>query len=405
MSLKLENYFFASRENDLELNKWLLGYSVFISLYIIFWVEYYLFFQWIVIGALVIFNFLAFKFRGFFIRINVLILSLLVSPILNSLLYPLDSNYQRLTILIVALFIISLSYISLLRITKLFIIINILFCLISAGIYIFKGFEFNRSDNPPISNLVTAQDCNKDIFIIILDGFPSKEMIKKYKGPDSKFLSFLEKSGFSKKPTLSKYTDTDQSLPNIFSGSIFQHATQFETKDIPIMKNLIPGNYLKKYALKNNYELSLYSLFVEEDNNQIKRYYGRGGAFPLFINWFIDRFFLFVDPSLRMGNITNKETYELNDRYYSNLKNDLGKTKKQIVVCHFLTFHGAFYGHDFDNIFRENIKYADDIGIKAISAICNAKPKAKIIVLSDHGERNATVTKKDSYQGILYIKN
>ncbi|WP_199117160.1 hypothetical protein [Pedobacter sp. ASV28] len=270
--------------------------------------------------------------------------------------------------------------------------------------YYSTSFLFKYGKNPPpISTIVNDKDANKDIYIIILDAFSSKEVLKKYFNCESRLLAYLGENGFQEHRSLSKYINTAQSLPNIFSGAVFDQKTAYKTKDIEQMQQLLPGRYLNNFAAKYEYQLKFSSFIIDKENNQLKKIFGRGSDFTIYFFSLTDRFMLYFFPSGKSSN--NKGIHEIANQNIISIKKTLNQKAKNLSVHHFLTFHSAYFDKGFKESFIENLNEADEIGISIVQLILAQKPKAKIVILSDHAERGPEFDKKDSYKGILYIKN
>lgn len=290
-----------------------------------------------------------------------------------------------------------------LELTKILIVVNVIFCLYLIPKYYYTKFKFSKKQNPSIAKLITPDDQHKDIFIILLDGFPSNEVLKNYFNLQSKFTIELKNKGFKEFPSVSKYLYTDQSLPNIFSGIEFAGASSaYRLKDLNKMKSFLPGEYLKNFSENYHYILHFNSLLIDKNNNHTKSYFGRGADFNVYAFSLVDRILIKI---FKKENQENIEVSYMINQVFKALNNDLQHQNKQLNFYHFLTFHTLHYDSSYHDQIKSQLLSADRIGIKAVNMILKYKPNAKIVVLSDHGIRPPLIEEKDSNKGILYIKN
>lgn len=313
-----------------------------------------------------------------------------------------DRLLKLLVMIVIASIILLVKSPKLFSITKILFFINVIFCLFTFFNFYHSKFEFSEDNNPQIAQLISQKDADKDIYIIMLDGFPDQEVLSKYFNYQSGFLKYLAQNGYKKGKSLSKYSSTFQSVPNIFSGVNFNNQPSFSTKDIDKMKTLLPGNFLQNFSFKYQYQLHFTSLLIDSSNPTTKLAFGRGTDFSLYGYSLIDRLFKLIP---HYQDSYDLEFGELNNHNLILINQALDSKKKQLNFYHFLTFHTPYF---FLNNKERVIKMAEDagnIGLKAVELIHQKKPNAKIIIFSDHGERSPMIDKKDYLKGILYIKN
>lgn len=348
---------------------------------------------------------LSFFFTGsWLLRFRLLLIFTLANPLLNSLSYSFEQKGFKIAfILVFALVPLVVNSKKLLHLFTVFTITNMVFCCFLMATYFSTSFTFNTSQKlPSIAKIIAKDDANKDIFILILDAFSSKDVMKKYFNSESKFLNYLDHNGFKEMPPLSKYPHTSYSLPNIFSGVTFPPKSTFKTKDTEEIQKLLPGNYLKKYVYENKYALVFNSFITDEKNQETRKIFGRGNDFEIYFFSLINRIRLSFFSTLSKQNIGIEEISAQNKISMLKILNEPSKT---LSVHHFLTFHHTYFDNDFQTIFKKNLVYADTLAISTIKMIIDKKPDAKIIVLSDHAERGGGISNEDTLKGILYVRN
>ncbi|WP_154647976.1 hypothetical protein [Pedobacter arcticus] len=400
---QLENYLSVSKEDKKKIDLWSLLYMLFIGLYLSIWVSYSDINQYVTYGVFVVLASFALFNNAFLLRIKLVSILILTNPLINSLFYSGSNRFIKLGIL--SLLVLTICLIrgkTVLKITKLILVMNIVFCLTLIPFYYSTRFQFNTSKTPPISKIISPSDSSKDVYIILLDAFPSNEVLEKYFGIQSRLHTVLLAEGFTEEKHITKYTATQQSIPNLFSGIIFKGNSDYFIKDIAAMKSLIPGDFIQQFSKKYKYEIEMNSLLLEEDNNLTKLYFGRGSDFSIYWYPIINRVLNYC-PFLEDWN--NREVNEQIDYRFNQLKSDLADGQKKISFFHFLTFHNSYYDINTETQTTLELAKADIVGIKAVKMILEAKPNAKIIVTSDHGIRYPGINIEDTYKGILYIKN
>jgi hypothetical protein len=274
------------------------------------------------------------------------------------------------------------------------------FCLSLIPTYYLTKFQYNTKEKPPIADIISEKDKERDIYIILLDAFPSEEILWEYFGIKSNLQIFLNSNGFAKVDHITKYNFTDQSLPNLFSGTTFVGGAKYRIKDIDLMRELVPGKYLQQYADKFDYDLTVNSLLLDQDNNHTKLYFGRGSDFNIYLFPILNRILSYLHLFENSKDLDEQLHKTMND-----LRKNLSGHHKKLAFFHFLTFHGLHYDTDSKTQTNLELKKADSIGIETVKMIIKEKPNTKIIVISDHGIRYPVIKNEDTYKGILYIKN
>lgn len=384
---------------------WGLVYVAFIAFVLLLWTEKVDTTRFLAVGTASLLVSMLFLDNNITRRICLIGLLILINPLLSALIFPIESKVFKVLVLLGLLcwWILTDLY-KLKQLATIIIICNIIFVCLLITNYYSKTWDYHYTKGlPPIAKYITKADTERDIYIIIMDQFPANAIIRKYAETDSRFQKFLINQHFQQYPSLSKYYYTDKSLPNIFSGLEFENDTRFSTKHMAEMQKLVPGSYITNFTEKHDFLLKINSLLVEPANNQLKRDFGKGGdisliAFTIF-NRVFDRIHLITSDN------NNKEIEQLFDRNYRDIAKSFNSDKKQFGIYHFLTFHSEIFDKSFSESLRIDLAAADKVGIRAVGMILKQKPNAKIIVFSDHGERDKSMLKSEYTKGILYIKN
>lgn len=370
------------------------------------WIEYDDYIKIISIFLILALVLTSFFKNSLILKFKFAISLILYNPILNSLLYNgVESRVAKLIIFVLLFSVfILISIEALYKIVKPIIIINIAYCLILIFSFYNSKSEYKEESKPLISNLITKADYNKDIYIILLDGFPSPEILQKYFKINSKFLGYLNQNNFIRENYKSKYYYTHLSIPNIFSGVLFNKDFEYKTTEINKMRSLIPGKYITNFAKNNNVEIVIKSLLLDKRNSRTKFYFGRGSDFEIYIYSILGRVLGLSNSFI----VFNKKSSNSDDYLNSNLTSlisTLNKKNRIFAFYHFLTFHTIYYNKSFKQAALKQLDKADKIGVEAVSLIIKKQPSAKIIVISDHGLRDNSMEEVDKFKGILYIRN
>lgn len=248
-------------------------------------------------------------------------------------------------------------------------------------------------DNPVFKKVVKSIDENKNVLIILLDGYPSKRVFLKYNGISTGLDSIL--SNYQYQEFNSKYISTPLSITNILFGAEYP-------KDVIWFKN---GQDEIKLFNETLHHSSLDDRLKTYDSKwisflQSKEYTDHLSHSPWRINYFrsADRIFTKKFLQLLGFNISendyfNNKILEYNTKALMEFKSYIENPKKpQFIFLHYLTFHRIL---PIETLYT----YADSLLNETIK---NVPDNYNVIVFSDHGLRKNHILDDDKNSGILY---
>lgn len=244
----------------------------------------------------------------------------------------------------------------------------------------------------------SAIKAGKNIYVILLDGYPDPQILKDSFQYDSKLYSTLNQ--FRWEATFTSYYSSPVSFLNLFAGYECKlrggSYPEYQLSNLEFFRNALDSTPLTKRIRNEGYDVRFHSLMLEKKGL-------RQNAFnPVYvprysineITYLIWRYFI-----LKERGTAQPIACQI---YHSELFDSLGHSLKQqgrkFQVFHFLTFHNGV------GTIQEDAAYADSIGLAVIQRVEQEDSSATIIVLSDHGERIHLKNKDNFNRGIYAIK-
>ena len=237
-----------------------------------------------------------------------------------------------------------------------------------------------------------------NVYVILLDGYPSFEILRdsfKYHSP---LQDQLLKNNFELEQPFTKYFWTPISFLHIFGGrEITGEYPEYLLTNRKFFIDALHTSSLVHNLDSNKYKFEFNSFLTDkvgEDDNVFN-------PSPYWPQYSINTITYLIYRYIVLGRRT-KDLPPLFVSYHEKINTDLVKalkdSSKKMAVFHYITFHNL------KQSMAEETEYADQLGIKAINEIISSDPKATIIVMSDHGERRHLLDEKNFRFGLYAIR-
>jgi len=233
-------------------------------------------------------------------------------------------------------------------------------------------FSYQGKASPSIlakEILKIKQDEIQPIYLICLDGYPNVAGTEY--ANSSKMDSLLKLEKFHALNHVSMSVQTPVSIRQLITQKYEkQEFTNLNAKnygkELTIsLENLSPKNhkiYIRSILVDYNLAQPFFSVFESIRPNRM----------------ILKPFKQFFNEKNRIGS---KRFFE---NYHDELISQIDGKRQQTKFLHFITFHGLFSEK---RQLKNEIMYADDLLKRVIKQVRESAPQAKVIIFSDHGER------------------
>ncbi len=265
-----------------------------------------------------------------------------------------------------------------------------------------------QKPKPIVDVLKRSITQNKNVYILLTDGYPSEKSIhENFNLTDSLYTKILKQYSFRGFPNNNNYLQTPLSISSKFFDIDYKDSNyEFNYFDLSYLHDaVIPNSEIFKFCKAHNYTFEFESLLNQKHHFNTPTFgslwLGIGLTSPIFtklsiaINYYFERYIV-------KNHLPNQEMTVMQKLIISHPKQD-----RQINFFHLLTFHHSkpfdFYGTE-KLFFTEQLAIAQKTIAQSINHLIKIDPSSTIVIVSDHGERNA-FHNPSSKDGILYIRN
>ncbi len=260
--------------------------------------------------------------------------------------------------------------------------------------FIFFNSSFSSLNNR-VNNGNRILRINKNLYIFLLDEYPSKAVLEKYDEENATFHLDQQLINYQFKQhssTFSNYTYTEASTLSILTANLYENSNINQT--IASLNDNVFSN-------GENFKYYHYSIFDDKNRPnslvQTQFFHGLNNlSFRYLIPFF---FYLFTDRG--SGNFTDYDDY--NQDAFSQLTKIVGLKNRHVLYQHLYTPH-YFPLVEYQN-YENRLKNANFYILRSVKYIQDEDPNAGIIILSDHGYRNSKIPTEFYNRNILYYKN
>jgi hypothetical protein len=234
----------------------------------------------------------------------------------------------------------------------------------------------------------------QNIYVILLDGYPSFNILRDSFQYHPKLKDYLLEHQFEMQPTFTIYKSTPLSLLNIFSSRKIKSEAYpaYLESNRDFLASALYNSALAKTLEAGHYKFSIFTSLLD------KRSFA---PLPFLPQYSINNFVAFMYKIIK-GEKLQRFNYNIIPAYTAimngHLSQALSDTAKKMYVFHYNTFHNNI------QTMIEEAKYADQVGIDAVNEILKRDTRATIIVMSDHGERRHLKNIEFMLQGIYTIR-
>lgn len=237
-----------------------------------------------------------------------------------------------------------------------------------------------------------------NVYVILLDGYPSFEILRDSFEYHSPLQDHLLKNNFKLEQPFTKYFWTPISFLHIFGGrEITGDYPEYLLTNRKFFTNALHTSSLVHNLDSNKYKFEFNSFLTDNvgENDNVFN------PSPYWPQYSINTITYLIYRYIVLGRRT-KDLPPLFVSYHEKINADLKKAlkdnSKKMAVFHYITFHNL------KQTMIEETQYADQLGVDAINEIISADPKATIIVMSDHGERRHLLDEKNFRFGLYAIR-
>lgn len=264
---------------------------------------------------------------------------------------------------------------------------------------IFTQYDyFKLSISSPNNNFILKNNylkINKNLYVFLLDEYPSNMVIKKYFNKDVKYHIGYSLSNYkfkTLKTTYSNYNNTESSTLSILTANL--------PKD-PNINQTIAALKKNVFSKGENFEYYYFSIFDDKNRpNSLVQTQFFNGLNNITIRYIIP-FFVHLTTKRGSGNFTDYDDY--NENAYLHLKEIVSINNLHVLYQHLYTPH--YFPLVENQSFGDRMKNANFFILRSVKYIQENDPKAGIIILSDHGYRDHKIPLKFHNRNILYYKN
>lgn len=261
----------------------------------------------------------------------------------------------------------------------------------------FRERSYPTNDKNPLQLRVDSTiSAGNNIYVIILDGYPSFEILKDSFNYESRLKLYLDSNQFKALPTFTIYKSTPLSLLHIFSSRKIRGEPypEFLETNRNFFAASLYNSAMVKNLKANNYKFSFFSSILNKQS--------WAAPVSLYPKYSINDLDIFIYRHLTKKAKVQKYNYATIPvsviRMNNLLSRSLSDSSKKMAVFHYYTFHNN------TQPMIEETRFADEVGIKAVGDILDKDPDATIIVMSDHGERRHITDKELVHHGIFIVR-
>jgi hypothetical protein len=282
----------------------------------------------------------------------------------------------------------------------------------STSLYSNSNIASNCEYRPNSNNIVTNKinksiNENKSVYVILSDGYPSTNSIQNNLGiRDSMYINHLKNKGFIEYENNNNPTSTPISIAQKFFDVQWKNPKyEFNYFDATYLNEvIIPKSMIYRESQSHNYIFEFNS-FLAQNNHTNSKFMSQLWFCSGYNRTFFDEICnMFSYIYLRYYVGSHLPMDELDNGIQSVVSHKFNK--REFGFFHLMTFHHSkpfnYKGSD-KAFFIEQLSIAQKSIIQVIDIISRNEPTSTIILVSDHGERNA-YNNTSSGDGILYIK-